>query len=279
MTDPSPTLELVDQQLAQWEEQVARVKANLDLLEQTPSYVFIAGGLKLTGRTQREIVEPILAARELTDQYAMLAGQVARARLLRDSLRRFLPSSKLLPPNKDTLREIDRLLNQPCVPLPAVQIALAQRNLLDDPDAKSQLSLRQLVELMVPAFAAARDAVTRYDQAMAELTPTLKIADQQLATLLDRAAALGKPAATAVERVRRAVVDLRRHSLDDPLATEADLERELQRPLQTLTEQLTALERAQADTREELSRARVRQERAMRSTVLDAGQVTNLVNG
>ena len=192
MADPPPTLELVDQQLAQWEEQVARVKANLELLEQTPSYVFIARGLKLTGRTQREIVEPILAARELTDQYEMLAGQVARARLLRDSLRRFLPSNKFLPPNKDTLREMDRLLNQPCVPLPAVQIALAQRDLLDDPAAKSQLSLRQLVDLMVPAFAAARDAVTRYDRVMAELTPAMKAADQQLATLTDRAMSLGQ---------------------------------------------------------------------------------------
>jgi hypothetical protein len=276
MTDTPPTLEQIDQQLSLWEAQVARVKANLDLLEQTPSYAFIAGGLKLTGRTQREIVEPILAARELTDQYDMLAGQVARARLLRGSLRGFLPQSRFLPPNKDTLREIDRLLNQPCVPLPARQIALAHRNLLDDPTAASQLSLRQLVELMVPAFAAARDAVTRYDQVMAELTPALRTADQQLATLTDKAGGLGPPALAEIDRVRSTLAGVRHQALDDPLEVQMDFERELQQPLQALTEKLAGLEREQAETREAFGRAQARQERAARASDVDAAQVADL---
>ena len=176
MADPSPTLELVDQQLAQWEEQVARVKANLDLLEQTPSYVFIARGLKLTGRTQREIVEPILAARELTDQYEMLAGQVARARLLRDSLRRFLPSSKFCRPTRTPCAKSIALLNQPCVPLPGGRRSPWHSAIFSTirPPRVSSVSGSSSM-LMVPAFAAARDAVTRYDQVMAELTPALKI--------------------------------------------------------------------------------------------------------
>jgi hypothetical protein len=276
MIDPPPTLEQVDRQLSQWEAQVARVKANLDLLEQTPSYAFIAGGLKLTGRTQREIVEPILAARELTDQYEMLAGQVARARLLRDSLRGFLPSNKFLPPNKGTLREIDRLLNQPCVPLPAVQIALAHRNLLDDPAAASQLSLRQLVDLMVPAFSAARDAVTRYDQVMAQLTPALKTSEQQLATLTDTAGGLGQPAAAEVDSVRSALASVRRKALDDPLEVQTDLVRELQQPLQALTEKLARIGRERGDTREALTRAQARQTRASRNAVLESAEVTDL---
>jgi hypothetical protein len=276
MADIAPTIEQVDQQLSQWEAQVTRVKANLDLLEQTPSYAFIAGGLKLTGRTQREIVEPILAARELTDQYEMLAGQVARARLLRDSVRGFLPTNKFLPPNKDTLREIDRLLNQPCVPLPAVQIALAHRNLLDDPDAASQLSLRQLVDVMVPAFAAGRDAVTRYDQVMAELTPALKTADQQLAALTDRAGGLGPPALAEVNAVRSTLASVRRRALDDPLEVQVALEQELQRPLRALADRLAAIERQQAETRDALMRAQARQERAARASDLDPARVADL---
>jgi hypothetical protein len=276
VSDPQLTLDQVDQQLTHWEAQVARVKANLDLLNQTPSYAFIVGGLKLTGRTEREIVEPILAARELTDQYEMLAGQVARARLLRDSLRGFFPSNRFLPPNQDTLREIDRLLNQPCVPLPAAQITLAQRTLLDDPAAASQLSLRQLVEVMAPAFTAARDAVTRYDQVMGTLTPVLKAADKQLAILAASAAALGQLASTAVANVRSTFAQIRRRALDDPLEVQLDLEQALQQHLRTLTDKLAALKREQADIREMLVRAQARQARASHSHALDPAQVADL---
>jgi hypothetical protein len=277
LSDPFLSLEGIDRQLAFWESQVARVKANLDLLEQTPTYAFISGGLKLTGRTQQEIVGPILAARELADQYEMLAGQVAKARLQRGSLRRFLPSNKLLPPGtRDTLREIDRLLNQPCIPLPATQVALAQRNLLDDPAAHNQLSLGQLVDLMTPAFAAARDAVTRYDQVMAELMPVLKAADQQLAALAERAQALDAPARAEVDRVRAIATETRRGALDDPLGVQADLVQTLQKPLRALDQRLGVVERERASIRDEVSRAQARQTRASRSRVLIQAQVADL---
>src|SRR5262249_8034081 len=251
-----------DQELAFWESQVARVKANLDLLEQAPTYSLIGGGLKATGRTHQEIVGPILAARELADQYEMLAGQGAKARLLRDSPRRFLPSNKLLPPNRDTLREIHRLLNQPCIPLPAAKIALAQRNLLDDPATYSQLSLGQLVDIMSPAFAAARDAVTRYDQVMAELMLVLKAADQQLTAQAARAEALDAPARVEVDHVRAKATEMRREVLDDPLEVQAALARTLQEQLRTLDRRLGALEQERASIRDEVIRAQARQARA-----------------
>ena len=276
MSDPVLSLEGIDQELAFWESQVARVKANLDLLEQAPTYSLIGGGLKATGRTHQEIVGPILAARELADQYEMLAGQVAKARLLRDSLRRFLPSNKLLPPNRDTLREIHRLLNQPCIPRPAAKIALAQRNLLDDPAAYSQLSLGQLVDIMSPAFAAARDAVTRYDQVMAELMPVLTATDQQLAALAERARALDEPARVEVDRVRATAAETRRGALDDPLGVEADLTHTLQELLRALDQRLGAMERERASIRDDVSRAQARQERASRNRVLVQAQVADL---
>jgi hypothetical protein len=272
----APGLDEIDQQLTLWESQVARVKANLDFLQQTPSYAFISGGLKLTGRTQREIVEPILAARELADQYDMLAGQVARARLLRDSMRRFLPANKLMPPNVTTLREIDRLLNAPCIPLPAAQVALAQRNLLDDPAAKSQLSLRELVDIMIPTFTAARDSVTRYDEVMAALTPVLKSADAQIAVLASRASALDVQAESEVERVRAIFAETRRSALDDPLGVEANLEHVLQEPLRALERRLAAIEQERTGIREELAGAQMRQARATRRSAHDPAQVVDL---
>jgi len=37
VSDPAPTLDAIDRKLAFWEAQVARVKTNLDLLQQAPS--------------------------------------------------------------------------------------------------------------------------------------------------------------------------------------------------------------------------------------------------
>jgi hypothetical protein len=266
----------IDQQLTLWESQVGRVKANLDFLQQTPTYAFISGGLKLTGRTHQEVVEPILAARELADQYDILAGQVAKARLLRDSMRRFLPANKLMPPNANTLREIDRLLNEPCIPLPAAQVALAQRNLLDNPAARSQLTLRELVELMIPTFAAARDSVTRYDEVMADLMPVLKSAEAQIAALAARASTLDRQAESEVERVRSLFAETRRQALDDPLGVESDVEQMLQEQLRALDQRLTAIEQERASTRDALERAQVRQVRAARTAAQDPAQAADL---
>ena len=276
MQSPVLKLDEVDQQLARWESQVARVKANLDLLQQTATYTFISGGLKLSGKTQQEIVQPIVAAHELADQYDMLAGQVAKARLLRDSMRRFLPANKLMPPNMNTLREIGRLLNEPCIPLPAAQVLLAQRSLLDDPTAKSQLSLRELVDIMIPTFAAARDAVTRYDEVMAGLIPVLKSADAQIVALAARASTLDAQAESEVERVRATFAETRRRALDDPLGVESDIEQVLQQPLRALDRRLTAIEQERAGIRDALSRAQMRQARASRTSALDPAQAADL---
>jgi hypothetical protein len=263
------TVEDVDRELTFWEDQIARVKTNLDLLQEAPSYVFIGAGLKLTGRTQTEVVVPILGARDLADQYELLAGQVAKARLLRNSLGRFRPSPR-------TVAEIDQLLNRPCIPLPATQVPLAQRNLLDDPLAQSHLTLHQLVDVMTQAFAAARDAVTRYDQVMAALMPALDAAQQQLTSLSNRAQALGPDAISAVSRVEPDLQNVRRQALDDPLGVQAGFDQGLQARLRSVGEQLDALERERATVRDDVLRAQARQARAERTRGLDPTQVAGL---
>ena len=268
MADPALNLQVVDEQLKSWEAQVGRIKANLDVLQQTPSYAVISGGLKFTGRTQQEVVQPILAARELADQYDMLAGHVAKARLLRDSLHRFFP------PNRDTLREIDRLLNQPCIPLPATQITLARRNLLDDPTAHSNLSLAQVVGAMAPAFAAARDAVTAYDQVMAEISDALNTAQQQLSGFAKRAADV--EAQAELERAQQRIAELRRQAFDDPVAIAGTFGQQLRASLQELGERLSKLEAVQAQVRDALERAQLRQARAATNRALDPAQVADL---
>jgi chromosome segregation ATPase len=209
------------------------------------------------------------ASRELADQYEQLAGQVAKARLLRNSLGRFRHSAQ-------TMDEIDQLLNRPCVPLPAAQVPLAQRNLLDDPLAQSHLTLQQLVDVMTQAFASARDAVTRYDHAMSTLKPTLDGADQQLSSLSSRAAALGVQAVATSEAIRAILRRMRRDALDDPLTVQASFSQALQSPLRSLREKLDSLERDRDSIHDDLARAQARQARAERTRGLDQARVSDL---
>ena len=81
---------------------------------------------------------------------------------------------------------------------------------------------------------------------------------------------------TAVDSVRRALADVRRRALDDPLEIRAGLEQEMQQPLHALTEKLAAIEREQANVRDELIRAQARQARASRTTALDPSRVADL---
>jgi chromosome segregation ATPase len=175
-----------------------------------------------------------------------------------------------------TLREVDRLLNKPSVRFAANQVPLAQRNLLDDPVAQSHLSLQQLVDVMTQAFDSARDAVTKYDQVMARLTPELAATDRQLAALDDRAGKLGSQATAAVQSLRTSLQETRRQALDDPLAAQVGFDQTLQQRLRQLSDQLGAIEQERDGVRDELARAQARQARAERVRGLDPAQVAGL---
>jgi hypothetical protein len=160
--------------------------------------------------------------------------------------------------------------------LPAAQVQRAQRSLLDDPTAKSHLSLRELVDIMIPTFVAARDSVTRYDAVMAELTPILKSADTRIEALKARASTLGAQAASEVERVRAIFAETRRRALDDPLGVESDVEQVLQEPLRALDRRLTDIEQERASMHDALARAQARQARAVRTPAQDPVQAADL---
>jgi hypothetical protein len=246
----------IDRALADWQTRAARVKSNLQVLEDSPTFSMVQRGLILTGRSKTDVVDPIRAAGELADYCVILEGQVARAVELRASLRAFLPS-------EDTLREIDRLLNGASVPLAAPQVPLAQRNLLDDP-GQSQITLNQLVDVMTAAFTAARDAVTRYDAAIQRLKPALDAADTDLRELEARARELGVAADTRLAPVRAAVAQARQQVLDDPLGAADTFALRVDGQLAALGQQMAVLAQERDGALAELARAHDRQRRAER---------------
>ena len=262
----TPDRDALDRALADWQQQVERVRANLRALQDSPTYSLVRQGLPLAGQTQALLAGPIQAAGELADQFALLDGQVARAAELRASLRPLLSNDK-------TLREIDRLLNGPSVPVAAPDIPLAQRNLLDDPSAP-QITLQQLVATMQAAFAAARDAISQYDTALANVQPALEAADRHLAELTARARAVGLGAQPQLETTRAAVAQARQQLLDDPIGAAASFEQRIRAELERLDGQIGQLERDQTEVQSALARAQTRQRRAERH--LEPAQVAGL---
>jgi hypothetical protein len=250
----TPDREALDAALARWQQQVERVRANLQALQDSPTFSMIRQGMPLAGATQAQVGGPIQAAGELADQFALLDGQVARAAELRASLRPLLPADK-------TLREIDHLLNGASVPFAAPQVPLAQRNLLDDA-SQSHISLHQLVDIMTAAFAAARDAVSRYDDALARARPALDAAASQLAQLERRARQVGL--ATQLDATRAALAQARQHLLDDPIGAADSFEQRVRQELDGLDRRVCQLEQERAAALGELERAQARQRRAER---------------
>jgi hypothetical protein len=247
----------LDRALAEWQARVDRVKANLGVLQDSPTFTLIQRGLVLTGRSKSEVMEPVRSAGELADYCVILESQVARAAELRASLRPFMPSDRML-------QEIDHLLNGASVPIAAPQVPLAQRSLLDDP-GQSQITLRQLVDIMTNAFVAARDAVTRYDSAMQRLKPALDAAQTQLAGIDARARELGLLADGRLAPVRAALAQARKQVLDDPLGASETFQQRVADQLQALSQQLSTLVRERDGVLGELARAQGRQRRAERN--------------
>jgi DNA repair exonuclease SbcCD ATPase subunit len=262
----TPDRDALDRALADWQQQVERVRANLQALQDSPTYSLVRQGLPLAGQSRALLAGPIQAAGELADQFALLDGQVARAAELRASLRPLLPNDK-------TLREIDRLLNGASVPVAGPDIPLAQRNLLDDP-SQPQITLRQLVATMQAAFAAARDSISQYDTALARARPALEAADRQLAQLTARARTVGPGLQPQLEATHAAIALARQQLLDDPIGAAASFEQRIRTELERLDGQIRQLERDQAEAQAALARAQARQRRAERH--LEPAQVAGL---
>lgn len=247
----------IDRALADWQTRVTRVKANLQVLEDSPTYTLAQRGLlSFAGRSRVEVGEPLRSAADLADFCTILEAQVARAASLRASLRPVLPSEA-------TLREIEDLLTGASVPISAPQVPLAQRTLLAD-TGQTRITLQQLVDRMTTAFVAARDAVTRYDAAIQALKPALDDAETRQHQLEARAAALGVAAQTRFGALGDAIRQVRERALDDPLGAADTFGRQVADVLEPMEQQVAALEREREQALVELARARDRQRRAER---------------
>jgi chromosome segregation ATPase len=266
------TLKQIDDALAAWDNRLAAIAQNLLELQAESTYQLLTGSggmakLRLSGDTAAK-VEPALGAMlTMFQQYDLLKSTIDRAAKLRKDLPAIFGTDQ-------KLREIAQLLFQRSIKLPAVDVPLEQRTLLSGVQSFECIAAEELLQVMVRAFAAARDAVLAVDDAWRRLAVDLDRTEAQLARLNTQAATL----AGATRNVGQILTEVRARVQNDPFGALSELDARV-RPLLAQADKLAA---AGERLRQELNQAHAQLDDlvgAHRETLAAAEQVRSKIDG
>lgn len=248
------TLQEIDDALTAWNSRLGAAAQNLMDLQAEPTYQQLtgSGGLPktpITGVTAAR-VEPALGAMVTVFQhFGLLNETIDRA----GALRRNRPN---LFGGDQKLGEIEELLRGRSIHLPPVEVPLEQRTLLGGVQNVQCISPDDLLDTMVKAFQAAKDAVVAVDAAWTNLGLTLDRTGARIGSLRKRAAALGCVPPAELEAAERALQEMRAQVQADPLGASAGLDARIQPVLGRVEAALEAKERLRQQVVSGLSAAR-----------------------
>jgi hypothetical protein len=234
------TLQQIDNALAAWHNRLAAVADNLMELQVEPTYQLLTGTggmtkVPLRGATAARVDPALGAMRTIFDHFGLLHGAIDQAVKLREGLPALFGGDQ-------KLAEIERLLLGKSIQLPAVDIPLEQRSLLSGVRSAECISAEQLLEPMVRAFAAARDAVAAVSHARDDLAAGISNAEAQMHAL--RAAA----PASILDEASRMLAELGAKLQSDPLGALDDLNLRLLPFLTRARQQVEAAEQLRQKT-------------------------------
>jgi hypothetical protein len=232
------TLDSLDQLLAEWKNTMDTAAQNVMELHNLPSYEILIGGSgasipQLAGVTKGYLAPAIAANQQLLNEFGVLSDTIQRAVGIRQQVPRFgLPGADL------KIREIERLLLQPCISVPS-------NGGLSGPE--TAISARQLLAHMNGAFHTAHDALLEVDRVWKRL-------DAQLAA----AAALLRAHATeaSTDALRQQVESLRSRVIHDPLGAAQEFDRDVQPVLTRTKAMIESLIEQRANVHGNIARAR-----------------------
>jgi DNA repair exonuclease SbcCD ATPase subunit len=250
------TVREIDEALAAWKSRLEAAAQNLMDLQAQPTYRRLTGcsGVsqpEITGVTASRVGSPLAEFVHVFEYLELLRETVDRAAALRDDLPIFNADQKL--------REIEDLLSGPSVRLPAIDVPLEQRSLLDGARNEVCLSPAALLEAMGKTFQSAKDAVIAVDKAWRDLDPALDRTAARIAALRNRG--LSSTQIAELEAAERRLSELRAEVKADPLGASADLDSQIRPTLDALESGAAAREQLHREIERGLAAARAKLDR------------------
>jgi len=245
------TLREIDEALAAWKSRLEAAAQNLMDLQAEPTYRRLTGcsGVSqsaIAGITAAKLEPALREFSHLFECLDLLKATIERASALRHNLPTLFGA-------EEKLHEIEDLLRSSSIHLPAVDVPLEQRSLLDGASNDVCISPAALLDGMVKTFQAAKDAVMAVDNAWSNLEPALAASSARIATL--RTKPLDAAQIAEVDSANRALSTLRARVKADPLGASADLDTHIRPILDGVESALAAREQLRREIEQGLTAA------------------------
>ncbi len=151
------TFEKLDRDLAAWGDRQRLIEENLNSFVELPACRRICGQdlrspRPFTGETESAVAAAFAVLGRLREQQGLLDRTLRRARELRESLSRLVPS-------RQTLDAIESILSGPSVELGIATTPPSRRELMRNVDTPIRVSLDELADMMTESFRYFRDTV------------------------------------------------------------------------------------------------------------------------
>ena len=220
------TLLELDAVLAAWNDRLAAIADNLLELQAEPAYQALAGTAgtaQITGVTAARVRPALAAIPTIYVHFGLLRSAVDRA----TAIRRTLPA---IFGAEQKIAELQHLLYDRSITLPATDVPLAQRTLLTGTQHSDCVTAEDLLKRMMQSFAQAKDAVLAVSRAWSDLAAELDLTEARMRRLGANADA------------DRMLAETRGRILTDPLGALDYLARQVGPTLAQAEQKLAAME-------------------------------------
>jgi len=179
------TLQRIDAELEAWDGRLAAIADNLLWLKSDSTYLSLKGGdssasIRAAGKTAQYTEQVLCAVPVIFDRFNLLHSTIDRAKKLREGLPAIFGGEQ-------KIAEIEHLLYGRSIQLPAA-VGPGQRSLLSGAPGSDCVAPVEMLEAMVKAFAAARDAVLAVEHAWRDLAEGIDQAEAAMQRCRQQAA-------------------------------------------------------------------------------------------
>ena len=219
------TLQQIDEELLVWDGRLAAIADNLLWLQSDSTFLILKGAdatsqVRVAGKTAQHVEPALRAVPVIFDHFNLLHSTIDQAKELRKALPAIFGVEQ-------KAAEIERLLHGRSIQLPAA-VAGGQRSLLSGAHGTDCVTPSELLEAMVQAFAAARDAAIAVEHAWRDLAAGMDQAEAMIQRSRERLTDASEGLASELKAVEGKLGGIREQLGSDPLGALDALKKDVQ---------------------------------------------------